>query len=354
MEKVSYAIIGFGGIAENRIAKEGFCMDRSRFEAHPAAELVGATDINGERKGTAEALGLKWYANEEEIFKDDAIEAVYVATNNSTHAEMALKVLESGKYCIIEKPIATKLEDAKRIHESASEKGLSVFVDHMMRKNAFNLLARERIEKKAIGTVNDINLHIEFSYGSTEEEAKTWRCAEPEELGGPIGDVASHCLYMGEFLIGSKVREIRCLYLPKTLKIKVENGAYVQLLFENGQQGTIRVAFNQPRGGLLGTLSNLGYEVYGTDGVIRGYATLFQLSGHKDEPVRIRLTEETANGLRELQPQKINNIYQSLIQDHAFSIREGKPPTGEDGLRNLEAVLACHESAVENGKKVQL
>lgn len=354
MDKVSYAIIGFGGIAENRIAKEGFCMDRSRFGSHPAAELVGATDINGKRREAAEAIGLKWYANEEEILKDDAIEAVYVATNNSTHAEMALKVLESGKHCIIEKPIATKLEDAKRIHASALEKKLSVFVDHMMRKNAFNLLARERIENNAIGAVNDINLHMEFSYGSTVEEAKTWRCAQPEELGGPIGDVASHCLYMGEFLVGSRVREIQCLYIPKTLNINVENGAYVQLLFENGQQGTIRVAFNQPRGGLLGTLSNLGYEVYGSEGVIRGYTTLFQLSGHEDEPVRIRLTEESAEGLRELQPQKINNIYQSLVQDHALSVREGKPESGEDGLRNLAAVLACHESARENGKKIEL
>ena len=31
MDKVRYAIIGFGGIAENRVAKEGFGCDRSRF-----------------------------------------------------------------------------------------------------------------------------------------------------------------------------------------------------------------------------------------------------------------------------------------------------------------------------------
>ncbi len=30
MGKINYGIIGFGGIAENRIAKEGFCADRER------------------------------------------------------------------------------------------------------------------------------------------------------------------------------------------------------------------------------------------------------------------------------------------------------------------------------------
>ena len=35
MRKVGYAIIGFGGIAENRIAREGFGLDGSRFAGHP-------------------------------------------------------------------------------------------------------------------------------------------------------------------------------------------------------------------------------------------------------------------------------------------------------------------------------
>jgi hypothetical protein len=46
MDKVTYRVIGFGGIGENRLAKEGFCVDTSRFAAHPHAELIGATDVD--------------------------------------------------------------------------------------------------------------------------------------------------------------------------------------------------------------------------------------------------------------------------------------------------------------------
>ena len=55
MSKIKYALIGFGGIAENRIAKEGFACDRTRFQPLPNAELIGATDVNPARRAVAES-----------------------------------------------------------------------------------------------------------------------------------------------------------------------------------------------------------------------------------------------------------------------------------------------------------
>ena len=96
MDKVRYAIIGFGGIAENRVAREGFARDASRFSPLRGAVLVGATDMNQGRRGAAEALGLRWYGGMEEIFSDSSIDAVYVATNNASHAAIALAALSAG------------------------------------------------------------------------------------------------------------------------------------------------------------------------------------------------------------------------------------------------------------------
>ena len=61
MQKVRYGLVGFGGIAEARIAKEGFGLDEARFTGNPAAELVGVTDIQQSRRAAAEALGLRWF-----------------------------------------------------------------------------------------------------------------------------------------------------------------------------------------------------------------------------------------------------------------------------------------------------
>jgi len=354
MDKVGYAIIGFGGIAENRIAKEGFGLDKSRFNGHPEAELIGVTDINKTRKAAAAALGLKWYASTEELLNDPRIQAVFIATNNLSHAPLAEQAIKAKRHCIVEKPFATTISSAQKIQKLARQNRVSITVDHMMTDNAYNIRARELVEQGAVGQVNDICLHMEFLYGSTPQEAATWRCANPDELGGPIGDVASHCLYMAEFLLDSQVDSLACVYTPRTLNINVENGAFIHFKLKNKVQGTVRVAFNQPRGGLESTLTNLGYEIYGTKGIIRGYGTLFQLSGHAGEPVNVRLEIDDFKAVKTTRIKKVQNIYQAVISKHARSIIDNKPLNAADAIHNLRLILACYESAKDDGKMVRL
>ncbi len=354
MQKVKYAIIGFGGIAENRIAKEGFACDKSRFEPLKNAELTGATDVNPARKGAAEALGLKWYDSAGAIFADPEIQGVFIATNNRTHAAIARAALNAGKHCIVEKPVATTVEDATELAALARSKHLSLTVDHMMTENAFNIKAKALIDSGALGAVNDACFHMEFCYGADPAEAATWRCSSWEELGGPIGDVASHAMYIAEFIFGSKIKSLACVYYPKTMIIKVEDGAYIKYTMENGLTGSVKVGFNEPRGGLGGTLSNLGYEIYGPDAVLRGYATLFQLSGHPDEPVKIRLELDRFKSQEDIRPEKIQNIYQSVIMRHAASVLNQAPLDGCDAVHNLKLIAAAHESARNCGKIIEV
>jgi 1,5-anhydro-D-fructose reductase (1,5-anhydro-D-mannitol-forming) len=354
MGRIKYGIIGFGGIAENRIAKEGFGCDTSRFQGNSGAVLIAATDINPARRQAAEALGLTWYNNTGELLEKGGVESVFIASSNSSHAEIAKQALSMGKHCIIEKPITHTMETAFELQELARASGLSLSVDHMMTKNNLNIKARETIAEGGIGGVNDLTLHMEFLYGSTEEEALTWRCNKPAELGGPLGDVGCHCLYMAEFLLNDKITEIACTYTPRTLDIMVENGAFIQFKTSSNISGSVRVAFNQPRGGLLGTLSNLGFEVYGSEGVIRSYGTLFQLSGHDDEPVKIRLEIQKQEGTVAIGAESYENIYQKQILDHVASIKEGPLLDGSDAIHNMKLLFACLESADGSSEFVKI
>ncbi len=346
-----YAIIGFGGIAENRIAKEGFARDASRFEPLPGIELAAAADVSPARRAAAEALGLEWHDSPAAVIADPAIDAVFIASNNASHYPLGKKALEAGKHVILEKPMATHLEDARRLVDLAAARNLSLAVDHMMVHNAYSIAARDLIAAGRLGEVNDITLHMEFCYGATPDEAAAWRCSKPSELGGPIGDVGSHCLYMAEFLTGSAVRSVGAVFTPRTLKIRAENGAFIRFRTESGLTGSARVSFNDPRGSLAGTLLNLGYEVYGTKAVVRTYGTLFQLSGHEGEPVKLRLDLEEPGAVAKAVPaRKIKNIYQQVILDHAAAIRSGRRLTGEDGLHNLALVEAAYRSAAGHGR----
>jgi predicted dehydrogenase len=354
MSKIKYAIIGFGGIAENRIAKEGFACDKARFEPLAKAELVGATDLNPARKEAAEALGLKWYDSADAILADADVDAVFVATNNLTHAQIAKAALNAGKHVIVEKPIATSVKDAEELVSLAEAKGLSLSVDHMMVNNSYNLKAKELVAAGALGKVNDSCFHMEFAYGYDPAEAATWRCSSWEEMGGPIGDVASHCMYMAENIFGSEIKSLACVYLPKTMDIKVEDGAYIKYTMANGMKGSVKVAFSEPRGGLGGTLSNLGYEIYGSEAVLRGFCTMFQLSGYDDEPVKIRLELDKFDSQESVKPESIQNIYQVVVEHHAESVLNGTPLAGGDAVHNLKLCDAAHKSANECGKVIEV
>ncbi len=354
MAKVKYVLVGFGGIAENRVAKEGYACDRRRFRPLKTAQLVGATDVNQARKAAAEALGLKWYASLDEVLADKSVDGVYVATNNASHAAIAIAALKAGKHVIVEKPIATSVADAKKMDALARKKGLSITVDHMMVNNAWNIAAAKAVQSGSLGKVNDSCFHMEFAYGYDPAEAATWRCGKVEEMGGPIGDVASHCFYVAEFIFGKKIAKVAAVYYPKVMKIKAEDGAYIKFFFEDGTQGSVNAAFSEMRGGLAGTLTNLGYEVYGDKAAMRGFGTMFQLSGYADEPIRIRLERDDGKAVSEIKPGKIQNIYQTLIEGHAKSVLAGKPLTAQDAIHNLALCAAAHKSAQNGGKVVSV
>jgi predicted dehydrogenase len=254
---------------------------------------------------------------------------------------------------LVEKPITTTLAEARQLADMAKARSLSLSVNLMMPQNAYNRLAREIITRGMIGEVDHAVLHMEFLYGATPDEAASWRCSDPSQLGGPIADVGGHCLDMAEFLAGSPICAVSCVTYPDTLGIAVENGAYIQYRTESGKTGTIRVAFSERRGGLVGTLGNLGYEVYGSGGSLHAMGTLFQLSGHPDEPYRMQLFTETERGVMHHTPEHIRNIYRSQILEHAASIRDARPMDGARAVHNLALILACHQSAACGGEFVE-
>jgi hypothetical protein len=159
---------------------------------------------------------------------------------------------------------------------------------------------------------------------------------------------------MAEFIFRRKIRKISCTYLPKTMDINVEDGAYIKYVMEDGLAGSVKVAFSELRGGLGGTLSNLGYELYGSKAVLRGYGTMFQLSGHDGEPFKIRLELDKFTSQEQILPAAISNIYQELVDKHAQSILWGSPMNAEDALHNIRLCLTAHDSARSGGRTIEV
>lgn len=65
-----------------------------------------------------------------EILKRSDIEAVVIATPTRLHYPMAMQALESGRHVLVEKPIATSVQDCESLLEAAEDKDLILMVGH--------------------------------------------------------------------------------------------------------------------------------------------------------------------------------------------------------------------------------
>jgi len=67
-----------------------------------------------------------------EVLADQDVDAVVLATPVSTHAELAVRVLESGKHCFVEKPLGVSVADAQLAVDAAQSTGKTLMVGHLL------------------------------------------------------------------------------------------------------------------------------------------------------------------------------------------------------------------------------
>ncbi len=104
------------------------------FAAIPGCEVAWLCDASAAaRAKIAQTLPEASLAGDiGELLADDALDAVVLATPVPTHAELAVRVLDAGKHCFVEKPLATNVADAQLAVEAAERAGRLLMVGHLL------------------------------------------------------------------------------------------------------------------------------------------------------------------------------------------------------------------------------
>jgi predicted dehydrogenase len=76
--------------------------------------------------------GVRLTEDLDELLSDPALDAVAVSTPVLTHAELTVRVLEAGKHCFVEKPLAQSVADGERAVQAARESGRVLMVGHLL------------------------------------------------------------------------------------------------------------------------------------------------------------------------------------------------------------------------------
>jgi predicted dehydrogenase len=95
----------------------------------------------------------RFTADLDDLLNDPKLDAVAITTPVPTHAPLAETVLEAGKHCFVEKPLAQNVADAERVAALAEEKGKVLMVGHLLEYHPGVRQLGEMIDSGALGEV---------------------------------------------------------------------------------------------------------------------------------------------------------------------------------------------------------
>ncbi|OQX54020.1 MAG: hypothetical protein B5M53_06235 [Candidatus Cloacimonas sp. 4484_209] len=102
------------------------------------------------------------------------VDALHICVPNNLHFELAKKALISGKHVLIEKPMTTNSEDAYKLVELASEKGVILQVGHIFRFANVIRKAKELFQSGYFGRVFYFNMSWTHLYPPVENLDVVW------------------------------------------------------------------------------------------------------------------------------------------------------------------------------------
>ena len=106
------------------------------------------------------------------MLADPEIDVVVISTPLRAHYSMALKALEAGKHCVVEKPFTETPEQAEELFRLAGEKGLVVEAYQNRRFDSDFLTVQKVIESGRLGELLEVELHYDYYRPEVPERQK--------------------------------------------------------------------------------------------------------------------------------------------------------------------------------------
>lgn len=150
MEPVGFGVIGTGIV--------GGAWHAHVYARMPQAQLLGVCDLNAER---ASEIARKYnvphvYTDYRELLANPQIKAVSIATPDFAHREIAVAAAEAGKHILVEKPLATTVEDAEAILNAVKKAGVKLMVDFHNRVSPPFINAKASVKAGDLGDISYI------------------------------------------------------------------------------------------------------------------------------------------------------------------------------------------------------
>ena len=345
MNKLKWGILGAARVNERLLP--------AIIEAQNSQLVAIASRRTGAAKATLEkyappnfiekhADSVTCYDDMESLINDKNIDAIYCPMANEEHAQWAIKAINAGKHVLIEKPMATTLQDIVAIEAAAIKNNVKVMEGFMYRFHPQHARVGALV---ASGVIGDI-LSVRSSFSFLMREARMYRINRSMADGGgalwDIGPYAIHTLRWGMGMATGKPLEPISAIAHAKLN---EHGADIVTsgILDFGQDakgrarfGHFDISFERSR--------KSEYELIGDKGWLKCH-TVWAFD--KDIPVISWGNDAGENGEEKL---KSANHFTLEIEHFSDCVLNNKPPrlTFDDAKANCKALQAILLSAAKN------
>jgi predicted dehydrogenase len=272
------------------------------------------------------------YDNFDDIKNNPDIDIVYIVLPNSKHAEYVIRAAKAGKHVICEKPLATTVEDCRRMINACHEAGVKLSMGYRLYFDPFNQEMMRLGQEKVMGNIKKIIADDSMEVG----ERNQWRLNYQLAGGGPLVNSGIYCIRAAQYVTGEWPVAVSARFLPKTDPNKfneVEEGIQWEMEFANGLIASCESSYSR-NGNLLRVEAENGW---------------FELDpAYEYNGLKGRTSQGEMN---------FPEVNQQAVQMDDFAIclknKEESRIPGEMGLRDVQIISAIYDSA-RTGKKTKL
>lgn len=352
--KLRVGIVGAGG----SVADVHF----HAYRTLPSIEVVASAELNADALArVVEKWGVAGYADLEEMLEKEALDIACICVPARYHRAVAEQIAAHKVHILVEKPLATSIEDGQAILDVCALQGVKLYYGASYRSLTANMKAREMIQR---GDLGEVSMAMEVVIGGsglasyTECGPHHYAPGTPGGCGMGIMDHGIHLIDLFSWFLGAEVETVfgrgnisGAHPASEHVTMTYSNGAVAHLIANTISFPTLLPTEGIARWGGSWDSQNVltlapgwsehpvNYQIYGSKGALRIYPYAEQLMFFgKDGLVPVRLDHHPM-------PQNFALQMQSFVD----SIRDGREPavTGQDGLNALKIILAAYESAAQ-------
>ena len=309
-----------------------------KLRARGLAEVTWAGGREGQRSEALGALHARRFTTESpEIISAADVDVLIILTSMPEHARLAAAALQAGKHVLLEKPLATTLDDARSLVELARHSpGYLVCAPFTILSPTFQTVSR-RIRQGDIGKP----FSARARYGWAGPDWSEWFY---KPGGGCLFDLGVYGLTSLTGLLGParRVMAMTGVAIPereikgRTIQVEAEDNAQVLLDFGESAFGVVTSGFTMQQ------YRNPALEIYGATGTI-------QMLGDDWDPDGYELWQNSAGAWQVFKETTPDWSWTDGLNHLVDCVRTKTKPlvTPEHALHVLEIMVKARQSSRE-------